>query len=85
MMGLWMFVMLGHQQFQRKVAQYQSSSRSLKAKKLRSIGLRKVNYGGLRDKTLVVYVYHESGETYANNFDFFIKVSRLWLIRCHCP
>lgn len=85
MMGLWMFVMLGHQHFQRKVAEYQNSSRSLKAMKLRSIGLRKVNYGGVQDKTLVVYVYHESGETYASNFHFFVKVSTPLLILPNCP
>jgi hypothetical protein len=67
-----MLVMLG----QRRVEEYRSSSRSLRAVRLRSLGLRKAQHEGMKDKTLVLYVYHESGDTYADNFRFFVKVGR---------
>jgi hypothetical protein len=74
--AIWMLFMVGSHTLQKafNVASYQSTSASLRAGKLKSLQLEGEDFERVKDKTLVVYVYHESSELYAENLAFFLKV-----------
>lgn len=74
--ALWVLGMIGSRTLRRSVdvAPYQSTSASLRTSHLQSIKLQGEDYERTKNKTLVVYVYHESSKSYADNLDFFLKV-----------
>lgn len=73
--ALWVLGIIGSRTLRRTVdVAYESASASLRTSHLRSIKLQGEDYERAKNKTLVVYVYHESSQSYADNLDFFLKV-----------